>query len=35
VRKVVFDVAPHLDDADEHALHAHAQQASTAHGINA
>ena len=24
VKKVVFDVAPHLDDQDEHALHEHA-----------
>ena len=35
VKKVVFDVAPHPDDEDEHALHAHAQQADTARGINA
>ena len=35
VRKVVFDVAPHLDDEDEQALHEHAQQAVTVHGMNA
>jgi arylsulfatase len=34
VKKVVFDVAPHLKDEDEHALHEHAQQAHTARGIN-
>jgi hypothetical protein len=32
---VVFDVAPHADDADENALHAQAQQSATTHGINA
>jgi arylsulfatase len=35
VKKVVFDVAPHADDADENALHAQAQQSATTHGINA
>ena len=35
VKKVVFDVAPHLDDADEHALHEHASQADTVRGIRA
>jgi hypothetical protein len=35
VKKVVFDVAPHLDDSDEHALHEHASQADTARGIRA
>jgi arylsulfatase len=35
VKKVVFDVAPHSDAADEHALHAHAQQANAARGVNA
>ena len=35
VKKVVFDVAPHLDGQDEHALHAHAHQAHAARGINA
>jgi arylsulfatase A-like enzyme len=34
VKKVVFDVAPHLDDADEHALHEHASQAHTVRGID-
>jgi arylsulfatase len=33
VKKVVFDVAPHLTDEDEHALHEHAAQAHTARGI--
>ena len=33
VKKVVFDVAPHLDDQDEQILHAHAAQAHTARGI--
>jgi hypothetical protein len=35
VKKVVFDVAPHADQRDENALHAHASQAHTAHGISA
>jgi arylsulfatase len=35
VKKVVFEVDPHAEAHDEHALHEHAQQASTAHGINA
>jgi hypothetical protein len=35
VKKVTFDVAPHLDDTDEHALHKHASQADTARGIRA
>jgi arylsulfatase A-like enzyme len=35
VKKVVFDVAPHGDDEDEHALHEHAHQAVTVHGMNA
>jgi hypothetical protein len=35
VKKVVFDAAPHLDERDELALHAHAHQARTARGINA
>jgi arylsulfatase A-like enzyme len=34
VRKVVFDVAPHLDEADEHAMHEHATQSDTARGIS-
>jgi arylsulfatase len=33
VKKVVFDVAPHLDD-DEHALHETASQAHTVRGID-
>ena len=32
VKKVVFDVAPHLDDKDEQALHEHASQAATVRG---
>jgi len=35
VKKVVFDVAPHLDADDEHALHEHASQADTVRGIRA
>ncbi len=35
VKKVTFDVAPHPDDADEHALHEHASQVDTARGISA
>jgi arylsulfatase A-like enzyme len=35
VKKVVFDVAPHADDKDEQALHAHTHQAATTHGVNA
>ena len=35
VKKVVFDVAPHLDAGDEHALHEHASQADTVRGIRA
>src|SRR5436190_1571084 len=35
VKKVVFDVAPHLDADDEHGLHEHASQADTARGISA
>jgi arylsulfatase len=34
VKKVVFDVAPHLDD-DEHALHEAASQAHTVAGMDA
>src|SRR5881227_1797191 len=33
VKKVVFDVAPHLDDEAEHALHEHAAPVDTARGI--
>jgi arylsulfatase len=35
VKKVVFDVAPHLDAADENALHEHASQADTVRGVSA
>jgi arylsulfatase A-like enzyme len=35
VKKVVFDVAPHLADEDEHSLHEHAAQGHTARGITA
>jgi arylsulfatase len=35
VKKVVFDVAPHIDEGDEHALHEHASQADTVRGIRA
>jgi hypothetical protein len=35
VKKVVFDVAPYADAADEHALHEHASQGHTARGITA
>ncbi len=34
VKKVVFDVTPHLDDSAEHALHEHASQVDTARGIS-
>jgi arylsulfatase len=35
VKKVVFDVNPHLTDEHEQDLHEHAQQALAAHAINA
>jgi arylsulfatase A-like enzyme len=35
VKKVVFDVAPHLDDQDEHDLHEHASQGHTVRGVTA
>jgi arylsulfatase A-like enzyme len=35
VKKVTFDVAPHLDHDDEHAMHEHASQADTVRGISA
>jgi uncharacterized membrane protein len=35
VRKVVFDVNPHLTEAHEKDLHEHAQWAHAAHAINA
>jgi hypothetical protein len=34
VKQVTFDVAPHLDDEEEHALHEHASQVDTARGIS-
>jgi arylsulfatase A-like enzyme len=35
VKKVVFDVNPHLTEEDEQELHDHAQRALAGHGINA
>ena len=35
VKKVVFDVAPHIDERDELALHETASQAHTVRGIDA
>ena len=35
VKKVVFDVNPHLSDEHEQELHEHAQQALAGHAINA
>ena len=35
VKKVVFDIAPHAEDAHEQELHEHAQQALAAHAIHA
>jgi arylsulfatase len=35
VKKVVFDVNPHLDEAHEQELHEHAHQALAGHAINA
>jgi arylsulfatase A-like enzyme len=35
VKKVVFDINPHLEDAHEQELHEHAHQALAAHAINA
>ena len=35
VRKVVFDVAPHLSAEDEHDLHEHASQGHTVRGVTA
>jgi hypothetical protein len=35
VKKVVFDVAPHLDAQDENDLHAKAHQSDAVRGINA
>ena len=34
VKKVVFDVAPHVDSDDELKLHAHASQVHTVRGID-
>ena len=34
VRKVIFDIKPHLTRADEHALHESAHHGHAAHGIN-
>ena len=35
VKKVVFDVAPHLDDKDERELHEASLQANAVRGANA
>jgi hypothetical protein len=35
IRKVVFDINPHLDEEDEQALHEHAHQGLAAHGMSA
>ena len=35
VKRVVFDLRPHLSEADEQALHEHAHQSLSAHGISA
>jgi arylsulfatase len=35
VNKVVFDVAPHIDEAEEHALHEQVQSAGAARGLGA
>jgi hypothetical protein len=35
VKKVVFDVAPHVDDEHEQELHEHAHQALATHAIHA
>lgn len=35
IKKVVFDVHPHLTEEDEHRLHEHAQHAAMAHGASA
>ena len=34
VKKVVFDVAPHLDADDDLAIHTHARQSDTVRGVN-
>jgi hypothetical protein len=35
IRKVVFDVDPHLSADDRHAIHEHAHHGALAHGMNA
>jgi hypothetical protein len=35
IKKVVFDVAPHMSEEDKRALHEHAEQAAAAHGAHA
>jgi hypothetical protein len=35
VKKVVFDIKPHLASADEDALHESAQHGNVVHGISA
>jgi arylsulfatase len=35
IKEVVFDIAPHLSDEDNQALHEHASQALAAHAANA
>jgi arylsulfatase len=35
IRKVVFDVAPHLAEGDQLAIHEHHQQGALAHGMSA
>lgn len=35
IKKVVFDLRPHLSETDELALHEHAHQSLSAHGITA
>jgi arylsulfatase len=35
IRRVVFDINPHLSEADEQALHEHAHQGLAAHGMSA
>lgn len=35
IHKVVFDLNPHVNEADAKAIHEHAQHAALAHGIGA
>jgi arylsulfatase len=35
IRKVVFDVAPHLTEVARRTMHEHEQQAALAHGMSA